>query len=824
MLIRLVDEGSTQRVYWDQLFVLPPSFWSPEMAIKCCLADVETRRETEYMWTPEATNYFKQLTSNPKLYVDVLLYSGDMAYVALNYTRSVGGELTSMSIGVQMVAQGHCTSSGESSKVIKPSNLVRAQRLDVDTRKFMEQQKVKAVELSPFQRPEEKERNRRSQVTILYVRKPDEFYVTLPYFQPAIEGLQKAVQVAAAAMYRDQLPKTNWQVGDMCYVRVVAHLDQDLLWHRGLITQVYAPEGDSQLTRYQVQLRDLGELVENVNSTCLTNIDEANMSISNTAKRCHLYGIRPSGDDWSANAIDFFKDQVQAYNCLHVTGHGSSDNSLSVILWGSHTVISGPFSPARTKFVNINNTLVLFGLAEKDQDCGELHWPDNASVPSAVSADTSDNRAIQNKMDRVDKIDVGIKSQTVEPPRLHSGFQHNEDMPAMELLQDLGKSKPTTGQNAPPAAWITPRPCDKNLFPAIASNVSYEGNIYLSLANDKTFLEHMRGLLVKEYLPMMEKQQERSTSFSYEVGQPVLVTYHMDNLIYRGIVQRLKNDTDQYTVYYVDYGNMEQVSASEMLPYAPFPLLHAMCWQVSVHGVKPKREKYSIKEMDTIHQQVVMKLSSIRVIERNGGETNKIPSCEIKVNNQDLATFMIQCGMAVAVHTQTPNPHSILMNSKKALEEFKVFDELKNLGSGSVDKEKPTQRKDETISTTQPPPAKKKYVVDSREVDRFESDQDFDCHEAALEMYNNMNYPHPVMDNFNPENTTSSDEDDDSGSSNDEDGVDVVVEEDISDVSDSQMKPSNVPSVDTVAKQLKQRIRLHQAVGFPILNRNTNFN
>ncbi|KAH8324757.1 hypothetical protein KR074_004956, partial [Drosophila pseudoananassae] len=815
VMIRLVDEGHSQKVYWDQLFVLPKNFWDPETAIRCRLADVETRPETDYVWTPEATNYFKQLTSNPKLFLDVLYKNGDQAYVALTYTRTVGGESTTMSVGVQMVAKGHCTSTGESSKAVRPSNVARTPGLDADTRKFMEQQKVKAVELTPFQRPEEKERNRRIVVNVLHVRKPDEFYITLPHFQPAIEELQKTVQAAAEAMYRDQVPRTNWQIGDMCYVRVVAQSDLDLLWHRGLITKVYAPEGESQLARYEVQLRDLGELVENVSSTCLANIDEGNMRISNSAKRCHLYGIRPPGNGWSDNAIEFFKDQVRAYNhILHVTGHGHSENSLNVVLWGSHTEIPGPFSPARTTFVNINKTLVSAGLAQEDRD-PDGSMQDIASIdPSAASADTSDIKAMQTLMDKIDKKIVVNKPKSVDSPRLYGGFQHNEEMPPMELLQDLGKSKPTTGQKVPPVAWTTPRPCKKTIFTGIASNVSYEGNIFVSLANDKKFLEHMRGLLVKEYQGMMKKQEERSTSFSYEVGQPVLVTYHMDNLLYRGIVQR-QNDTDEYTVYYVDYGNMEKVTAFEMLPYAPFPQLHAMCWQVSVHGVKPKKVKYSIKEMDTMHQQVVMKLSSIRVIERSDGESKKIPSCQIKVNNKDLATFMIECGMAVSVDTDASSPNSIYIPSKKALEDFKVFEELDKLDdiidAGIVEKGTRAQRKNETVSTAQPPPAKKKYVVNKREVDRFESDQDFDCQEAALEMYN-INIPNRRMKNFNPESNSDSDEDEDedSTSSDEEEDVDVVVEEEITYLSDSQIKPTNVQFVDGVAKQLKRRIELHQ--------------
>jgi len=47
-------------------------------------------------------------------------------------------------------------------------------------------------------------------------------------------------------------------------------------------------------------------------------------------------------------------------------------------------------------------------------------------------------------------------------------------MPPLELLEDLGKAKPTIGQTSPPAGWTTPRKCEKTIFTAIATNVSYE--------------------------------------------------------------------------------------------------------------------------------------------------------------------------------------------------------------------------------------------------------------------------------------------------------------------------------------------------------------
>ncbi|XP_052837175.1 uncharacterized protein LOC128252969 isoform X2 [Drosophila gunungcola] len=815
VLVRLVDDGPSQKVFWDQLFELPQSFWDTELAIKCCLADVETRPEKAYVWTAEATASFRQLTANPKLHMEVIRSTGDVVYVALNFMRS-GSETTS--VGVQLVAQGHCTSSGETSRVIEAPNSSRFMRLDVETRRFMEQQqKGQPVEMAPYQKADKNERNKRVNVHVLYVRQPDEFYVTLPHFQPAIELLQKSVQEAAAAMYQDMLPRTNWQVGDMCYVSVQAKCDSQLLWHRGVVTKVLAPGGGgSQLTRYQVQLRDLGELADNVSSTCLTNIDETNMRISNSAKRCHLHGIRSIGDVWSEDAIAFFKDQLQAYDDIHVTGHGFSDNSLSVVLWGSHTIINGPFAPARMKYVNINKTLLLAGMAEKDPTSDpedQQSMIDNVSVRSAGKTESSDIKAMQSYMDKIDMMVKAPSINAVESPRLKVGFEHNEDMPPLELLVDSGKAKQTTGLTVPPAGWTTPRKCEKTIFTAIATNVNYECHVYLTLANDKPFMEHMRNLLVRKFKPLMEKQQERSTAYKYEVGQPVLVTYHMDNLIYRGIVQRLRNNHDEYTVYYVDYGNMEQVKADEMLPYAPFPELNAMCFLVAIHGVRSKRSKYSVKEMDTVHQHVVMKLSSVRIMEARGVGTNNHPSCQIKVGNVDIATMMIDCGISVPAEKKpTTKKMAIYMSPQRALEEFKMFDELDDLVSGhgvSTDKPRePTsgQRNNETESSVQQPPTKKKYLVNSKEVEAFECDQDFDCQQLAKEVYLNNSFHRPDFKKYAAEsdaeesglNGSSEDEEQCSSSSASDDGQEDADNE------ISQMEPLNFSAAD----QLRRRIEL----------------
>ncbi|KAH8337507.1 hypothetical protein KR059_012780, partial [Drosophila kikkawai] len=810
VVVRLVDDGPTQTVYWDELFVLPAEFWEPERTIRCSLADVETLQDLSYVWTPEATAFFKQLTSNPKLYIEVINFTEDVVYVALKFTR---GTSETTNVAVQMVAQRHCTSTGESSRMFTNAQASqRSARLDDDTRRFLDQQKVQAVALTPFRKPEAgtEDRNERSNVKILYIRQPGEFYVTLPHFQSAIERMQQSVQMAAEAMYQNQMLQTDWKVGDLCLVRVQADSDLDTLWHRGVVTQV------NSSFRYHIQLRDIGQVVENVPTSSMANADESLMKITSSALRCHLCGIKPVGTEWSTEAIDYFKDQVQAYDQVYTTSQGKTSNSVSVILYGAHTVVSGPFSPAHTIYVNINKELLRKNLAVKNID--DINDTQNSmlffdSFSSTGTTISNDKEPVQTWLDKIDESRIFTNLIEVPGGRTVRGFEHNEDMPPMELLDDLAKGQKTTGQTVPPPGWSTPRKSDKTIFTAIATNVNYECSIYLTLGSDKPYLEYIRKLLEHHYKPLMNRQQQKNRCYTYGVGQPVLVTYHMDNLLYRGIVQRLPNSHDEYTVYYVDYGNLEKVKADEMLPYAPFPQLNAMCWLVNIHGVRPKGGKYTDKQMDTVHQQLVMKLSSVHVVEPKGVGTSKLPTCNIKVGNVDMATMMIDCGMAIPVEAKNQKNSLKFTLQKKELEAFRVFDELETLGATQQRRlGGQSHHRNETDSSVNQPPVKKMYLLNTKEVNRFEKDQDFDCQQAAQEMGLDNSYDCADSDGCSGELqaadvTIADDEEIELGRDHCLHEMDINIDGEDSSSSDSssdEMKPLSISAAD----QLQRRIEL----------------
>lgn len=352
VLVRLVDSGITQKLYWDQLFMLPRIFWIQESAIQCCLADVEPLQANGYAWTTDAIDAFKQLTSNPKLQMEVVSVHNKVANVALYYGNH--------HVAATLVSQGHCESTGLSSKVIKPQH-TRFSQFYVDTRKLMDEVKEEPLDAAP--QPKQTDNTNRSPIEMLHVQHPGEFYVTLAHFVSAIAELRKTVQATAAEKYQScNRASANWKRGDMCYVRVKAKGDQELLWHRGQIVECI---NSNTISKYDVRLRDIGELVLDVPSRCLVEMDEALERISNSAVCCRLFGVVPNGDDWSDQAKAYFKSQLEIYSSLHVTGYGRSGDCLDVILWGARTEISGPFSPARTKYTNINEMLLQEGHATR---------------------------------------------------------------------------------------------------------------------------------------------------------------------------------------------------------------------------------------------------------------------------------------------------------------------------------------------------------------------------------------------------------------------------------------------------------------------------
>ncbi|XP_030371243.1 uncharacterized protein LOC115621672 [Scaptodrosophila lebanonensis] len=711
VIVRLVDYGRKHQVYWDQLFALPKCFSSSELSIHCSLADVQTLPEHSYRWTPEAIECFKLYASNPNLQMEVVGSREGVNLVALHFGRA-GSE--NNSIGALLVKKGHCISTGPSSDMyVEPRNqrilMPELHRLMHSLKNSPDQcgSRTLARQKSPTDSVE------RVPIVVLWVEHPGEFYATLPHFVTSIENTIDKVQELANKSYKSAAVNQNWQVGEHCYVNAKAGLDFETQWHRGVIKEAIT---HPQKILYNVQLRDLGQTLIGIEGSQLTAMDEHNNSISNAATPCQLRGILPArGTNWSSRAIEFFKDQVKAFDGLSVTGGRDPLKSvLSVTLWGSHCEISGPFSPTRTRYVSINESMVISGFAIKDATIVANKTKDTVEVEEPESPKVEVNlEELKQYFDSVDKISATVHAKCkFNEPSETTDFEENEDMPCLELLDNFNLDTDTIGCHNAPAAWLKERSFKQVLFTARATYVNHDLEIFLTHDTDQPFLRRMRNLLQKIFKPLF--QEFSGKTFTYVVGQPVVAIYHHDQSIYRAIVTKKKSRT-KYDVFFLDYGNEEDVESHELLPYAPFPDLHAMCWRVTLDGIKPRDKSYSLLQMDIVHGKLVERLSSVCVVNKKGPKG--LPSCKIRVNNMDIAKFMVESGMSIFAQSKAERRFDSPPRFPKETEKEYVLGEV-----------------DQNNTTSKPPPPKKKFVLDLEEVGRLDCVEDRDCREMAEEI------------------------------------------------------------------------------------------
>lgn len=145
------------------------------------------------------------------------------------------------------------------------------------------------------------------------------------------------------------------------------------------------------------------------------------------------------------------------------------------------------------------------------------------------------------------------------------------------------------------------------------------------------------------------------SDYKYAIGQPIVAAYTEKDLhkLYRCVVEGLPNDCGEWSVRYIDYGNVETVVFESMRPYAPYPNLKAIANQFRIEGIKPKfgAEKFSTLALDFIHLNTVARWVTVRVSE---DELHKpIRLCKIRHGAIDIAHYSIEEGHADSDHSRS---------------------------------------------------------------------------------------------------------------------------------------------------------------------------
>jgi Tudor domain len=332
--IFLVDAGRYEYINHLQLKPINDDFRKhPQIAIKCCLADIMPLQENNDCFPQKAIEEFRSLVTEEKHKVKILLTKelkstfDDSPIPACIEIYNIGMN-KKINFNAVMVKKLKCAiSCGEHSQ----GSMVLTES-DDESQNVLEDHAIAFEE----EIAKEEKLKKRVLVKILHVKDPTNFYVQLMSrddgelfeFKYFINNNKKYLSEISKLnrklkKYGEMKEPKQWNSGDYCLV------NHSSAWHRGIISKV------QNFHQYFVHLIDIGLeiLTTNVN---ITTLPDKFKSIPRGAINVHLDAFPTLNREWGSTAIDTFKMLTNSFDSylLSVIGLANEKNSYPVLLWG----------------------------------------------------------------------------------------------------------------------------------------------------------------------------------------------------------------------------------------------------------------------------------------------------------------------------------------------------------------------------------------------------------------------------------------------------------------------------------------------------------
>uniref|UniRef100_A0A1A9ZEA0 Tudor domain-containing protein n=1 Tax=Glossina pallidipes TaxID=7398 RepID=A0A1A9ZEA0_GLOPL len=677
------DKGTRHLINWRQAYVLEERFRKvQEYCLRCALADIEPLQENDYTYPATAIKDFKQMATNPNLRIEICSVRDYDYKVALFVSK----KKVDINVGVSLVKNKYGISTGETTQEAEITRVSKSQFVPFELMNkvgslgatSLLNTDMKASSRDGSSKKVVKKILKRTPVIITHVVNPGEFYLRLASLSEGTKTFHRQIQETQNHKYKlrtqPELLK-NWSLGDACmvYTKCQHTFDANNLhenfnlslnlsdyseWYRGVVTDIVndlAPK-----PTYTIFLRDVGTTVRSIPAGQLFPIDSLLNRVSNAVYRCQLSCVQPTGGkSWSLTSTDCFKHYITKFESLGVTLQSKCSldkKSLPIVLWGIITETTDPLAPCITKYSNINYSLVKSGVAhlveqlDTTQEFSQLEEIESAEDEITLEQwlKSFANNATLTAIERIadnhmrNTCDGFLCDNASEQYASCNEFSFEYD----ELSDIL-----TTGQTAPPPAWLECRRIEKTLFTGFPTYIDYDCIVYIHDSEGHGILERMCLKLGSKYGQLPPP----SSDYKYAIGQPIVAAYTEKDLhkLYRCVVEGLPNDCGEWSVRYIDYGNVETVVFDSMRPYAPYPNLKAIANQFRIEGIKPKfgAEKFSTLALDFIHLNTVARWVTVRVSE---DELHKpIRLCKIRHGAIDIAHYSIEEGHADSDHSRS---------------------------------------------------------------------------------------------------------------------------------------------------------------------------
>uniref|UniRef100_A0A1B0CCE0 Tudor domain-containing protein n=1 Tax=Lutzomyia longipalpis TaxID=7200 RepID=A0A1B0CCE0_LUTLO len=612
--VRLVDVGTVITVHLRSLRTLHSDFMKlSKGVIACSLAHVAPCEQNDYQWPREALETFCALTNSDNL--ELFVHSTHTSKRnTFNVTLYSVRKDKNISINAQLVQLEFATSTGTESVQVE---------FYKDIEELTDDDPVNATKISIPSTSKDTKRSFRINSKILNIINPGEFYVIFKHNMTLVDQVQRRIQNLMAKSEAPLLPQ-DWQIDDMCCVRVELPDDPVCEWRRAIVKDIDESSGmyDVFLVDAGVQVRVKKELTAPVPSEKLKATFFA-------AFLCHLSHIAPTAGSkvWPSSAIDKFKSYCNSkkFEGYAVTMVGRSvNNSIPVVLWGRMEE-DDPLQPTIVRWKNINESLVKRGYAHLTE-----------KFPA-----TFDNE--------IAEMELQLKN--------HEFQQFIESLNKSSLMEtavidvDSWESKLTSEITAV-LEWKPAEPWKESIFLGVATYVDNNGIIHMYNVKNRNLLDKMRVIadeVLRETLPSPVEQ-------FWAKNQPCMAKYQAEEKFFRGVVRRVDKENGQCLVQFVDYGNIEEVSFKDMRKNLLFGNIPIQSYRFKFVNLVPikREEPWPCDVLDKMHayttgHECIAMLNGPP--EDNG--TGLYEMVSLRMGNIDLVDYLLQNDYAARALPET---------------------------------------------------------------------------------------------------------------------------------------------------------------------------
>ncbi|XP_075975850.1 tudor domain-containing protein qin isoform X2 [Anticarsia gemmatalis] len=469
----------------------------------------------------------------------------------------------------------------------------------------------------------------RLEAKILHYQSPSLIYISLVYQQKAFNELFDKIQKHYS---KKNVPsKTNWEVGNRC----CTICNQSQTWRRAVITEI-----DEKKENAKVFYTDFA-CIETVPVSSLRELikDFSAPSFGDAAIMCHLCGIAPAvGEEWPSITKEFLKELLDAYKRVFITKLGNfKGKSMPIEIWVYHTIQGDALEPNKSEWRCLNNKITEQGLAIPDKsqivassEDTEGESDDN-NMLSFLNITGSVNEWLQLEpvpMAPVDKrIDTGSNRDTPSP------IAEDEDTPRPKA--DKGGSSNVMYISD----WLPPEPLPVKEFSGIPTYIDNDGVIYLHDVTQKDTLD-----LIRKALDVRFKLPDPKAKYSkWTVGEPCVALFFLDNKYYRGRVMEVNKEASTCLIHYIDYGNEELCSFSNLRKSVPLHQIPIQAHKCILNRIRPIGKQWERQTLDYIHKSVVEKQCYVKVA---ADPVNGILPIELKYDKLWINDHLVDFEMA----------------------------------------------------------------------------------------------------------------------------------------------------------------------------------